>query len=121
MEVHLEKHRMSVWDILFHCVRQWYAVHQERVELNCEELGIRRYFSTPYYSQFNGQVEAVNKIIKYTLKKKLKFVKGGWAEELHETLWSYRTTSQTETGKISFVMTFGTEAMILVEMGILSK
>ena len=37
----------------------------------CEGLGIRKDFSVPIHPQSNGQVEAVNKILKYTLKKRL--------------------------------------------------
>ncbi|KAL2526718.1 Ribonuclease H [Abeliophyllum distichum] len=60
----------------------------------------------------------MNKIIKYTLKRKLESAKGGWAEELPETLWSYRTTSRTASGEISFAMAYGAKAMISVEVGI---
>ncbi|KAL2480036.1 Integrase catalytic domain-containing protein [Abeliophyllum distichum] len=88
---------------------------------NCENLGIRRNFSTPYYPQANGQFEAVNKIIKHTLKRRLESAKGGWTEELLETLWSYRTTSRTVTGETSFAMAYGAEAMIPVEVGIPSQ
>ncbi|KAL2475229.1 Integrase catalytic domain-containing protein [Abeliophyllum distichum] len=42
---------------------------------NCENLDIRRDFSTSYYPQANGQVEAMNKIIKHTLKRKLECAK----------------------------------------------
>ncbi|KAL2461925.1 Ribonuclease H [Abeliophyllum distichum] len=54
-------------------------------------------------------------------ERKLEFAKGGWAEELPETLWSYRTTSRTSTGETPFTMAFGTEAMIPIEIGIPSQ
>ena len=37
-------------------------------------------FSSPTHSQVNGQVEAINKIIKDILKVKLKKKKGAWVE-----------------------------------------
>ncbi|KAL5550793.1 hypothetical protein UlMin_000969 [Ulmus minor] len=37
----------------------------------CRNLGITKIFSSPAHPKINGQVEAVNKTIKYTLKKKL--------------------------------------------------
>lgn len=37
----------------------------------CEKLGICNNFSLVSHLQANGQVEAVNKIIKVTLKRKL--------------------------------------------------
>ncbi|XP_024030284.1 uncharacterized protein LOC21404723 [Morus notabilis] len=42
----------------------------------CNDLGIRKDFSAPIHPQSNGQVEAVNKILKYTLKKRLDDLKG---------------------------------------------
>ena len=42
----------------------------------CCELGITNRYSTPAYSQRNGQVEAVNKVIVNGLKKRLDDAKG---------------------------------------------
>ncbi|CAL9005090.1 unnamed protein product [Prunus brigantina] len=65
----------------------------------------------------NGQVEAVNKIIKRTLKTRLDKAKGCWPELLPEVLWSYRTTFRTSTGETPFSLSFGTEAVAPVEIG----
>ncbi|KAL2487030.1 Ribonuclease H [Abeliophyllum distichum] len=62
---------------------------EKTINSNCIEPGVRSDFSTLYYSQSKGKVEAVNKIIKYNLKIKLKSTKGRWAKELSKTLWSY--------------------------------
>ncbi|KAL5550181.1 hypothetical protein UlMin_000357 [Ulmus minor] len=43
----------------------------ERLRSTCRNLGITKIFSSPAHPKSNGQVEAVNKTIKYTLKKKL--------------------------------------------------
>ena len=48
--------------------------------------------------QVNGQVKAVNKVIKHNLKKKLENLKERWAEGLPEVLWPYRTTDRSTTG-----------------------
>ena len=45
----------------------------------CEEYKIANYYTSPAHPQTNGQIEAVNKVIKHTLKAKL-----------HEVLWAYR-------------------------------
>ncbi|XP_024019918.1 uncharacterized protein LOC112091182 [Morus notabilis] len=82
----------------------------------CDSLGIRKDFSAPIHPQSNGQVEAVNKIFKYTLKKKLNDLKGRWAEELPKVLWAYRTTSRTTTGETPFSMAYGVEAVLPVEI-----
>lgn len=54
----------------------------------CDELEIKKYFSTPHRFQANGQVEAVNKTIKHVLKRKLDVSKGVWVDELPQVLWA---------------------------------
>ncbi|XP_031285660.1 uncharacterized protein K02A2.6-like [Pistacia vera] len=41
-----------------------------------ERLRIKKRFATVYWPQANGQVEAVNKVIKHTIKKKLDALEG---------------------------------------------
>ncbi|XP_022877018.1 uncharacterized protein LOC111395264 [Olea europaea var. sylvestris] len=43
----------------------------KKVRNLCEELGIKKHFSTPHQPQANVQVEAVNKTVKHVLKRKL--------------------------------------------------
>ncbi|CAL2254436.1 unnamed protein product [Prunus armeniaca] len=50
----------------------------------CSNIKIKLCFASPAYPQSNGQVEAVNKIIKKTLKTKLDKAKGCWPELLPE-------------------------------------
>ncbi|KAL2505692.1 Integrase catalytic domain-containing protein [Abeliophyllum distichum] len=62
---------------LIPCIQQRYTFRRKKnFNSNCEKLDIMRDFSIPYYLQSNGQVEAVNKIIKHTLKRKLESTKG---------------------------------------------
>ena len=82
------------------------------------ELGIKKNFSLIDHPQTNGQVEAVNKIIKHNLKTKLKEHKGLWADKLPKVLWAYRTTSRTSTRETPFSLAYGVEAMIPVEVDI---
>ncbi|KAI5327731.1 hypothetical protein L3X38_027127 [Prunus dulcis] len=56
----------------------------------CSNLKIRLCFASPAHPQSNGQVEAVNKIIKKTLKTKLDKAKGCWPELLPEVLCTLR-------------------------------
>ena len=44
-------------------------------------------------------------------------MKNAWVEELPWVLWAYRTKSRTTTGETPFSMTYGTEAVLLVEVG----
>ena len=46
--------------------------------------------------------------------------KGAWLEELPNVLWAYRTTARTQTGETPFRLTYGTEAVIPVEVGVTS-
>ncbi|XP_074342208.1 uncharacterized protein LOC141679668 [Apium graveolens] len=61
-------------------------------------------------------MEAVNKIIKHTLKTKLEERKGNWPEELPKVMWSYKTTPRSTTGETPFMLTYGYEAMVPVEV-----
>ena len=80
-------------------------------------MGIKNRYSTPAYSQGNGQAEAVNKVIVSGLKKRLDDAKGKLIEELPHVLWTYRTTPQKSTGETPFSMTYGAEAVIPLENG----
>ena len=58
----------------------------ETFEEYCRERGIRRSFSAVVHPQANGQVEAINKVLKKNLKTKLEKMKGAWVEELPNLL-----------------------------------
>ena len=81
-----------------------------------DQFGINKDFSAQYHPQSNGQVEAVNKIIKVTWKRHLDSLKGRWVAVLPLVLWSYHTTARTATGETPFSMAYGTEAMIPTEV-----
>jgi hypothetical protein len=82
----------------------------------CAKLCIRNYYSSPGHPQANRLVEATNKTLMNTLKKKLEGRKGAWVEFHLEVLWSFRTTTRTPTGETPFALTYGTEAIIPVEV-----
>ena len=54
------------------------------------------------------------------IKSRLVGAKGAWPEELPNVLWAYRTTMRTPTGETPFNLTYGTEAVIPVEVGLTS-
>uniref|UniRef100_A0A2N9FFW9 Integrase catalytic domain-containing protein n=1 Tax=Fagus sylvatica TaxID=28930 RepID=A0A2N9FFW9_FAGSY len=86
----------------------------------CSELGIKNFFSSPGYPQSNGQAEVSNKIILSGIKKKLEKAKGKWVEELPSILWTHRTTVRKATGETPFALAYGVEAVIPLEIGILT-
>ena len=47
-------------------------------------------------------------------------VKGVWPEELPSVLWAYRTTVRTPIRETPFNLTYSTEAVIPVEIGLTS-
>ena len=51
------------------------------------------------------------------LKNRLDDAKGKWVEELPHVLWMYRTTPRKSTRKTPFLMTYGTETVIPLEIG----
>ena len=83
----------------------------------CDNLQIKKVFSSVVQPQANGHVEAINKMIKHNLKMKLEDLKGQWADELGKVLWVYKTTTITSTGETFFSLSYGYEVMILVEVG----
>uniref|UniRef100_A0A2N9G5B1 RNA-directed DNA polymerase n=1 Tax=Fagus sylvatica TaxID=28930 RepID=A0A2N9G5B1_FAGSY len=82
-----------------------------------EELGIHNHYSSPGHPQANGQVEVTNRSLLKLIKTRLEGAKGVWPEELPSILWAYRTTVRIPTGETPFRMTFGTEAVVPVEIG----
>ncbi|GFZ15780.1 hypothetical protein Acr_25g0001890 [Actinidia rufa] len=70
------------------------------------------------HPQANGQVKVINCTILRNLKARLERSKSEWAEELPSILWAYHTMSRIPMGKTLYSMVFGTEVVILVEIGI---
>lgn len=85
----------------------------------CSNLGIVNRYSSLTYPQSNGQAKAMNKSI-VNLKKRLEGAKENWAEDLLNFLWAYRTTPRRSMGETPFVMTYGAEAIILIEISLMS-
>ncbi|XP_038715016.1 uncharacterized protein LOC120008706 [Tripterygium wilfordii] len=84
----------------------------------CGGYGIKNIYSTPAYPQCNGQAEVSNKIILDGIKKRLESFNGRWVEELPSVLWAYRTTLRKSTGESPFVLAYGAEVVIPIEIGL---
>ena len=54
------------------------------------------------------------------IKTWLEGAKGIWPKELPSVLWAYQTTARTSTGETSFRLAYGSEAVILAEVGLTS-
>lgn len=81
------------------------------------DLGIKHKKASVCHPQTNGQVEVTNRIIVRGLEKRLQGMKKKWPDELASVLWSYRTTARSSTQETPFKLSFGTEALLPVEVG----
>ena len=86
----------------------------------CSGLGIKNQFSSLGNPQANEQTEVTNRTLLKIIKAQLEEAKGAWPEELPNVLWAYRTTARTPTGETPFKLTYGTEAVIPIKVGITS-
>ncbi|XP_030970747.1 uncharacterized protein LOC115991144 [Quercus lobata] len=86
----------------------------------CSSLGIKNQFSSPGHPQANGQTKVTNQTLLKIIKTRLDDAKGAWPEELPNVLWAYRTTARTPTRETPFRLTYGTEVVIPVEVGVTS-
>ena len=79
------------------------------------KLGFLHENSSPYYPQANGQVEAINKVLKTMLQRIVGEQKINWHLNLYSTLWAYQTTVKNAIGFTPFHLVYGLEAVLLVE------
>ncbi|XP_077251991.1 uncharacterized protein LOC143891254 [Tasmannia lanceolata] len=77
----------------------------------------RKRFTSVAHPQTNGKTEVTNRILLQGIKKRLDEKADRWADELYHVLWAYRTTPRTPTGESPFNLSFGTEAVIPVDIG----
>ena len=61
-----------------------------------------------------------NRTLLKIIKAWLDEAKGIWLEKLPNVFWAYRTTTRTLTGETPFNLTYGTEIVIPIEVGITS-
>lgn len=79
------------------------------------KLGISHKNSTPYYPQDNGQVEAINKVLKTMIQHMIWVHKSDWHLFLYDALWAYRTLVRTATRFTPFHLFYGLEAILPIE------
>lgn len=80
-----------------------------------EIFNIQHHFSTPYYLQSNGQVEATNKTIEQIMWKIVRKHNKDLHTQLTYSLWAYYTSVTTSTGNTSYSLVYGVEAIIPLE------
>ena len=85
-----------------------------------QDLGVKNQYSSPRHPHANGQTKVTNRSLLKIIKTRLEGAKGAWPEELQNVLWAYRTTTRVPTRETPFRLTFGTEAVISMEVGLTS-
>ncbi|XP_038688714.1 uncharacterized protein LOC119987883 [Tripterygium wilfordii] len=81
-----------------------------------EDFRIKQINSTPYYPQANDQAEVNNKVIINMLEKMMDDNPRVWHKILPEVLWAYRTIKRSSTGTSPFHLTYGHDAILLMEI-----
>jgi hypothetical protein len=79
------------------------------------KLGFRQENSCPYYPQVNGQVEAINKVLKTMIQCMVGENKTSWHLQLFSALWAYRTSVKTLTGFTPFQLVYGIEVVLPIK------
>ncbi|KAG9450526.1 hypothetical protein H6P81_010491 [Aristolochia fimbriata] len=82
----------------------------------CEKFRIQQRTSSAYNPTANGLVEAFNKTLCKILKKTIGANKKSWDEKLGEALWAYRTSFRTPTQSTPYLLVYGTEAVLPLEV-----
>ncbi|KAK1665874.1 hypothetical protein QYE76_054033 [Lolium multiflorum] len=73
-------------------------------------------YSTGYYPQANGAIEAFNKTLDKILKKTVKRHRRDWHDRLFESLWAYHVTVRTPTQPTPYSLVYGSEAVLPLEV-----
>eukprot|EP00253_Pinus_taeda_P032089 PITA_32089 len=84
------------------------------------KLGLSHDNSTPYYPQANGQVEAINKVLKRILQRMIGVHKRSWHLILYSALWAYQTLVRNVTEFTPFQLVYGLEAILPIQCEISS-
>jgi transposase InsO family protein len=87
-------------------------LHMEEL---CTSLHIHHHFSSPYFPQGNGQVEATNKTLLKILKKVVNDSGHDWHLQINPALWAYCTSFRTSIGTTPFSLVYGVEAVLPIK------
>ncbi|XP_074337670.1 uncharacterized protein LOC141674867 [Apium graveolens] len=81
-----------------------------------DDNSIELHFTSIAYSLENGQTEVYNRIILDGLKKKVECSRNTWVDELLPVLCAYRTTCKVMTDATPFMLAYGAEVVVPLEI-----
>ncbi|GKE78124.1 reverse transcriptase domain-containing protein, partial [Tanacetum coccineum] len=84
---------------------------------SCEKLNTTQRFASVKHPQTNGQLERANRSLREGIKARLGEENKNWVEEVPHVLWKHHTTIKTSNKHTPFSLSYGTEAVIPVEIG----
>jgi hypothetical protein len=79
------------------------------------KLGFFHENSYPYYPQENGQVEAIDKVLKTMIQCMVGENKTSWQLQLFSALWAYHTSVKTANGFTPFQLVYGIEVVLPID------
>ncbi|GJV96843.1 reverse transcriptase domain-containing protein [Tanacetum coccineum] len=82
-----------------------------------EKLCIRQCFASVKHPQTNSLVERAKRSLGEGIKERLDERSKNWMEEISHVLWAHRTMIKSSNGETPFSLTYVTEAVIPVEIG----
>ncbi|XP_074337636.1 uncharacterized protein LOC141674832 [Apium graveolens] len=82
----------------------------------CNDNNIELQFTSVAHPQANRQEEVANRNILDGLKKRVERSRNTWMDELLPILWVYRTTCKVTTEATPFMLTYGAEAVVPLEI-----
>ncbi|XP_074336298.1 uncharacterized protein LOC141673446 [Apium graveolens] len=88
----------------------------EKFRKYCEKNDIELRFTCVAHPQANGQEEVVNLIIMDGLKKRIEKSRNKWVDEIVPIIWAYKTTCRVTTGATPFMLAYGEEVVVPVEV-----
>ncbi|CAL9011927.1 unnamed protein product, partial [Prunus brigantina] len=85
-----------------------------------EEYNIIFVQSSPYFPRENSQAEFTNKVLINIIKTMEEKIPRDWHERLSKALWVDRTSKKKDIGITPFALTYGRDAVLLVEINVQS-
>ncbi|XP_074359790.1 uncharacterized protein LOC141699885 [Apium graveolens] len=82
----------------------------------CDDNSIELRFTSVSHPQANEQEEVAKRIILDGLKKRVERSRNTWVDELLPILWAYRTTCKVTTKATPFMLAYGAQAVVPLEI-----